>query len=43
MDYDVFCKLYESLVEPVLLNGTGLWGLSEQEKSEYGAEQSVPW
>ena len=25
IDYDVFCKLYESLVEPVLLYGAGLW------------------
>ena len=32
MDYDVFCKLYESLVEPVLLYGAGLWGLSEQKR-----------
>ena len=32
MDYDVFCKLYESLVEPVLFYGASLWGLSEQKK-----------
>ena len=32
MDYDVFCKLYESLVEPVLLYEAGLWGLSEQKR-----------
>lgn len=32
MDYDVFCKLYESLVEPVLLYGAGLWGLREHKK-----------
>ena len=32
MDYDVFCKLYESLVESVLLYGAGLWGLSDQKK-----------
>ena len=32
MDYDVFCKLYEFLVEPVLLYSACLWGLSEQKK-----------
>lgn len=32
MDYNVFCKLYESLVEPVLFYGAGIWGLSEQKK-----------
>lgn len=32
MDYDVFCKLYESLVEPVLFYGAGIWGLSEHKK-----------
>ena len=32
MDYNVFCKLYESLVEPVLFYGAGLWGLSENKK-----------
>ena len=32
MDYDVLCKLYESLVEPVLLYGAGLRGLSEQKR-----------
>ena len=32
MDYDVFCKLYGSLVEPVLLYGEGLRGLSEQKR-----------
>ena len=32
MDYNVFCKLYESLVEPVLFYGSGLWGLSEHKK-----------
>ena len=32
MDYDVVRKLYESLVEPVLLYGAGLWGLSEQKR-----------
>ena len=32
MDYDVFCKLYESLVEPVLFYGAGLWGLREHKK-----------
>ena len=42
MDYDVFCKLYESLVEPVLLNGAGLRGLSKTEKGIYAAKQSVP-
>lgn len=29
MDYDVFCKVYESLVEPVLLYDAGSWGLSK--------------
>ena len=33
IDYDVFCKLYEFLVEPVLLYGAAcLWGLSEQKR-----------
>ena len=32
MDYSVFSKLYESLVEPVLFYGAGIWGLSEQSK-----------
>lgn len=32
VDFDVFCKLYESLVEPVLLYGAGLWGLRERKK-----------
>ena len=32
MDYNVFCKLYESLVEPVLFYGSGLWGFSEHKK-----------
>ena len=32
MDYCVFSKLYESLVEPVLFYGAGIWGLSEQKK-----------
>ena len=31
-DYDVFCKLYESFVEAVLLYGAGLCGLSEQKR-----------
>ena len=30
MVYDAFCRLDESLVEPVLLYGSGLWILSEQ-------------
>ena len=29
MDYDVFCKLYESLVELMLRYGASLCGLSE--------------
>ena len=29
MTYDVFCKLYPCLVEPVLFYGTGIWGLGE--------------
>ena len=32
MTYDVFCKLYQSLVEPVLFYGAGIWGLGEQKK-----------
>ena len=32
MDYDVFCKLDESFVEPMLLYGAGLWGLSDQKR-----------
>ena len=32
MNYNVFCKLYESSVEPVLFYGAGLWGLSENKK-----------
>lgn len=32
MDYEVFSKLYQSLVEPVLLYGAGIWGLSEQKR-----------
>ena len=32
MDYGVFSKLYESLVEPVLFYGAGIWGLSEQKE-----------
>ena len=32
MDYGVFSKLYESLVEPVLFYGAGIWGLCEQKK-----------
>ena len=32
MNYGVFSKLYQSLVEQVLFNGTCIWGLSEQKK-----------
>ena len=32
MDHDAFCKLYESLVEPVLLYVVGLKGLSDHKK-----------
>ena len=32
MDFDVFCKLYECLIEPMLLYGAGLWGSSEQKR-----------
>ena len=32
MSYDVFCKLYQSLVEPVLFYGAGIWGLGEHKK-----------
>ena len=30
MPYTVFTKLYESLVQPILLYGSAVWGLSEQ-------------
>ena len=30
MDYEVFNTLYESLVEPVLYYGAGIWGLAER-------------
>ena len=32
MTFDVLCKLYQSLVEPVLFYGAGIWGLGEHKK-----------
>ncbi|VDI71128.1 Hypothetical predicted protein [Mytilus galloprovincialis] len=34
MDYDIFTKLYESLVQPVLLYGASIWGISEHKQLE---------
>ena len=36
--YDVFCKLYQSLVEPVLFCGAGIWELGEHKKDKHGSE-----
>lgn len=35
MSYDVYTRLYESLVEPVMFYGAGIWGLSEQKCVNY--------
>ena len=34
MDYSVYIQLYENLVQPILLYGSGIWGLSEHKKLE---------
>jgi hypothetical protein len=30
MNYKVFTKLYECLVQPIVLHGSSIWGLTEQ-------------
>jgi len=41
MTYDVYNKLYKSLVEPVLYYGAGLWGSYELERGTDCAKQGM--
>ncbi|CAG2221029.1 unnamed protein product [Mytilus edulis] len=34
MDFDIYEKLYENLVQPVLLYGSSIWGISEHKQLE---------